>query len=166
MTPLPTRLLTATATSLLLLATSLARGQLAPGTDGRALDANSRLGGGGVNTSTQQNLFNVGGLYVTGNVTAGRSFRGFSPIRDGSSLFLSLPTADLYTFQRDSTGLNNVVISRSPGTTNPFFNPSTTVTNAGAIGAGQNLPGTSVPRSSFLIPYGLFGSRHGHVKER
>ena len=136
----------------LLSAVPTVHAQYAPGMDGHALDANTRVGGGGVNTPAQYGSFNTAGLYVTGNVTAGRSFQGYSPIRDASSMFLALPTARSDSFRRDSTGLGNVIVGRSPGMATPYFAPSTTVTNAGVIGAGLNMPGASVPRNTFLIP--------------
>ncbi len=121
--------------------------------DGRILDANNQVGAGGFNAPLTSPDPNAANLFITGNVTGGRAFRGFSPIRDSSSLFLSLPTAQLGTFQRDSIGLGDVTAWRSPALVSPFYLPSSTVTSAGGVGwgvtpaASGNLGGAmAVPR--------------------
>lgn len=128
--------------------------QYAPGMDGRAMDANNQIGSGGLNSPVQQRLFNAGNLYITGNVTGGRTFQGFSPIRNPSSLFTALPSTRLSGFQRDTVGLNNVLRRPAYGQTNPFFYSSNTVTSVGGIVAGRNLPGSSIPRTSSTMPLG------------
>ncbi len=74
----------------LLVATGPAFGQ-AYIQQGHLLDASNRLGSGGLNLGVRKYDFGAGNRLISGNVTAGRSFRGFSPIRDPSSLFLSQP---------------------------------------------------------------------------
>ncbi|MCB9850036.1 MAG: tetratricopeptide repeat protein [Phycisphaerales bacterium] len=133
-------------------AVSPARAQLAPGTDGRANDASNQVGSGGINTPTSSAYFNSANLYITGNVTRGSYFRGVSPIQDSNSLFISLPSSSLSPFQRDATNLSTVLNSPEPWRPAPFYDPSRTVVGVGAIQAGQNLPGSSVPRSTYLVP--------------
>src|SRR5687768_1452740 len=61
---------------------------------GNVLDANPQLGSAGINSGSRQyNNNNMGNRIVSGNVTGGVAFRGFSPIRDPNSLFISVPRA-------------------------------------------------------------------------
>jgi len=60
-------------------------GQYRVGDDGRALDANNRVGSGGLNEGGARMPYGYGALgnnIVTGNVTGGREFRGFVPYTD------------------------------------------------------------------------------------
>ncbi len=146
-----TRVIT-TVVALILVLPAALNAQYATGMNGRANDANNQVGSGGFNTSTHSNFFNTSNLFVTGNVTGGRSFRGFSPIRSSTSLQLSLPTAQMGYFHRDTIGINQITSSQSFMNITPYFNPASTVTNAGAIGQGLNQPGSSVPINNFAIP--------------
>ena len=142
-------LVISTVTVVIFLAVTPALSQLQPMT-GRANDANNQVGSGGFNAPTQRTFFNTGNLYMTGNVTGGKSFRGYSPIHGSNSLFLNLPsTTYLGNFQRDSVGLSNTIRPTTFGLATPYYNPASTVTNAGAIGAGLNRPGMSIPQNSF-----------------
>lgn len=140
---------------------------------GYGMDANTRLGSGGINPARPAYQPNVTNRIVTGNVTGGAAFRGFSPIRDPSSFFLGgtpgavgtgsallpgtggrlggLPSDRLTDFRRDSVGINDlrrlpVSPLRSPM---PYYSSSSTVTNTGQIRQGLNQPGTSQVRSSY-----------------
>ncbi|GJM24271.1 MAG: hypothetical protein DHS20C16_06860 [Phycisphaerae bacterium] len=126
--------------------------QLAPGSDGRLLDANNQVGSGGINSRAPRNLFNTSNLYITGNTTRGTSFQGFSPVRNQFSLFSSLPSTALANFERDSVGLETITGLGGVGVTNPYFNRTQTVANAGAINRGQNLIGSSAPASNLYVP--------------
>lgn len=128
------------------------RGPIDHRVDGRALDASNQLGAGGYNASQNQYRFNAGNLVITGNVTGGRAFRGFSPIRDSSSLFMSLPTSRLGHFQRDSIGLGDVMAGRSQAVASPFYLPSSTATGAGGFGGGfsPTMPGRR--QTAFVVP--------------
>jgi hypothetical protein len=97
--------------------------------DGRVLDASNQIGSGGVNRALPTFDPNAGNLIITGNVTAGRSFRGFSPIRDTNTLFTQLPSSHLSNFYRDSTGFADVMAGHSSAVPAPFFLPSQTVTS-------------------------------------
>ncbi len=129
-----------------------ASAQLAPGSDGRLLDANNQVGSGGQNLAAPRNLFNTSNLFVTGNTTRGTAFQGFSPIRNQSSLFSTLPSSVLANFERDSVGLDAISGVTGYSGTNPYFNRTQTVTNAGAILDGRNLIGSSVPANSVFAP--------------
>lgn len=63
---------------------------------GNALDANPQRGSGGFNPAGRQYDFNAGNRIVSGNVSGGRAFQGYSPIRDSSSLFLGSPNYNSY----------------------------------------------------------------------
>lgn len=54
---------------------------------GRVLDANTRLGSGGLNYAQPQYQYNAGNRLMTGNVAGGRSFRGMSGISDPNAMF-------------------------------------------------------------------------------
>ena len=81
--------------------------------DGRALDANRRVGGSGVNDGgvgakgyNRSGPMVTGNQIITGNVTAGRQFRGPVPYRDAGSF--RGPTAGSFSsdrFIRDSSGV-------------------------------------------------------------
>ncbi|MBI4579738.1 MAG: hypothetical protein HY718_08555 [Planctomycetes bacterium] len=58
---------------------------------GNVLDANNRLGSGGINSPSQAYRINQGNRLISGNTTGGTAFRSYSPIRDASSLFLGTP---------------------------------------------------------------------------
>jgi tetratricopeptide (TPR) repeat protein len=77
--------------------------------DGRALDANSRVGSGGRNESAPNAMGNgqVGGnQIITGNVTAGRQFRGVVPYTDpGSFRGLTSGSFSSDRFVRQSAGV-------------------------------------------------------------
>jgi len=140
---------------------STAVAQLAPGMDGRANDANNQIGSGGRNAPVSQTYFNTANLYISGNVTGGRAFQGFSPIRDTSSLFLSLPTAGIGRFQRDTVVITQVLDHRTPSAALPFFDPTQTVTGIRGIQRGLNAPGSSTPRSTTTIPQGTMQAPYG-----
>ncbi|MCK4661106.1 MAG: hypothetical protein KAV82_16420 [Phycisphaerae bacterium] len=120
--------------------------------DGRVLDANNRVGSGGYNAPVNSFNPNASNLMITGNVTGGRAFRGFSPIRDPNSFYISLPTSSLSGFQRDSIGLADVTAGRSQAVASPFYLPSSTVTSVGGLGATtfQTTPGTM--GRAFAVP--------------
>lgn len=130
---------------------ALAAGQVSITQTGRELDANTRVGSGGVNTprlgTPQGDIF--GNLYVTGQVTAGRSFRGDVPYSASNQLSLTLPSQSVDNFTRDSVGLNTVARG-GVFAPQPYYSLDRTVLGAGAIAAGQAAPGTNVPRTTTL----------------
>ncbi|MFH0982520.1 MAG: hypothetical protein V2A79_13425 [Planctomycetota bacterium] len=120
--------------------------------DGRVLDANNQVGAGGYNAPQNFLYPNAANLFITGNVTGGRAFRGFSPVRDPSSLLLSLPTASLGAFQRDSIGLDDVMVGRSQAVVSPFYLPSSTVTSVGRPGVGFAPTSPGAAGNAFAVP--------------
>lgn len=136
---------------------------------GNVLDANNRVGSGGLNYGARSYAVNSANRLVTGNVTGGRYFQGFSPVRDSSSLFLSgvsgvidrdnlgivsgratLPSDRLSSFRRDSYSVGDPV--RNINTPAPYYPLSSTVADTGAIARGLNRPGSSQLRSSYMLP--------------
>ncbi|MCP4593605.1 MAG: hypothetical protein GY842_22950 [bacterium] len=122
--------------------------------DGRVLDASNQLGARGINALQPQSLPNAANFVITGNVSGGRAFRGFSPIRDPNSLFLTMPSAGLSSFQRDSVSVADVLRGRTPSMVSPFFAPTATATSVGSVRSSliRHTPGTldhafAIPRS-------------------
>ncbi len=126
---------------------------------GRLLETNPRRGSAGLNRALPPSTVDSNRI-VTGNVTGGRSFSGFSPIRNSNSLFLSsptsgstlssgfLPSASLSTFERDSVSVNDVRQGARPWVSRPYYS-SDTVVSSGGIARGLNQPGSS----QVLNPY-------------
>ncbi len=105
---------------------AVTRAQYQVGSDGRALDANNRLDSGGDNGPGRlPNQQVTGNEVVTGNVTAGREFRGFVPYRDPKAFtdIAAGQTAD--RFIAGSTGSSQS--NTAPGNINtprPFYGQS------------------------------------------
>ncbi|MFQ6048993.1 MAG: hypothetical protein ACE5K7_06480, partial [Phycisphaerae bacterium] len=119
---------------------------------GNALDANPYLGSGGRNASRPVWPIFGSNLIVSGNVTGGWAFRGFSPISSPTSFGLRrpwLPSATLGSFWRDSVGISDFRSQASPLVHRPFFFPSQTVLNVRQISTGLNRPGSSAPASAY-----------------
>ncbi|MBN1514181.1 MAG: hypothetical protein JXB13_19345 [Phycisphaerae bacterium] len=117
---------------------------------GNAIDASNQIGSGGLNPATPTYNFNAANLFVTGNVAGGRQFRGFSPVRDPSSLFSSMPSGGIGSFQADAISVQDVLAGRTNYSFSPYYDRSQTVLGAGAIGRGLNAPGSSIPRTTSL----------------
>ena len=152
-----------------------ANAQIQQRSDGRLRDANPMVGSAGINPLAPRQPINPN-LIVSGNVTGGQTFRGFSPIRDSSQFYVNLPSSgtELFTsytsgggaafarlpsaalsdFTRDTVNVQDVLggvnVLYQP---RPYFSTAQTIVNTGAIVGGLNLPGTSVPRSSYELPY-------------
>jgi hypothetical protein len=119
---------------------------------GNAIDASNQVGSGGINSPVPTYDFNAANLFVTGNVTGGSQFRGFSPVRDPSSLFAPMATSSLSGFRADSMSLSDVTAGRTNYQVNPFFSASRTVANVGAISQGLTQPGSSIPLTRYINP--------------
>ena len=130
------------AVAVLLLGAGLAGGQETNRLDFRLNetgtgDASSQLGSGGYNQAPVPSyVANTADLYITGNVTAGRSFRAFSPVADPSSFYLPLGSSGLDDFRRDSVSVTDVLAGRTPAVTMPYFSRQQTTTSWGTISAG------------------------------
>lgn len=97
--------------------------------NGRALDANNRLGSGGANTGGQRAPYAVSGnQVVTGNVTAGREFRGFVPYTDPFAFRGHVAGVQTDNFARGSSGIPRGGISNFNATAiKPFYGDARTV---------------------------------------
>lgn len=127
--------------------------------DGHALDANLQYGAFGRNDpiSTYPPI-NYGNLIVTGNVTQGRAFRGFSPIRDVSTFSAGLPSAGISNFARDTVSAGQFLQGSSATriiAPQAFFATESTVPTAGAVAQGL-YPATG-PNP---LTQGSYGNQH------
>ena len=137
-------------------------GQTLPTQDGRALDANFRLGGAGYNSirSVNRSALLNGNLYITGQVSGGFSFRGRVPYRAGNELRLTLPSETVDDFVRDSIGLEQVLSGRTYRP-QPYYAPSRTVQTlhggGSQVGAAPirptETPATSASSQTLYTPY-------------
>ena len=84
------RILALAASAVLATAVSAARAQVASGNDGRALDANTRVGSGGYNQSIGQGGVSQNQI-IYGNVTGGKRFTG--PLGERDPMAFSGPSA-------------------------------------------------------------------------
>jgi len=119
--------------------------------DGRLYD-NPQLGPYGQNAPRPVQRPVGADLIITGNVTAGRAFRGFSPIGSSTAFGLgsaSLPSSALSNFRRDSVGVGDFAAGSYPLTPQPYYSPSNTVLGTGQIIRGFNQPGSSVPLTAY-----------------
>ncbi len=141
---------------------------------GNVLDASNFVGSGGINDARIRPQYNLGNSIVSGTSRGGTAFRGFSPVRDASSMFLGspgrggsvgageVPSSGMSTFIRDSVSMGDARRNRAkaapPGGSvagrgpELFFPRESTVTNVGAMRQGLNQPGTSQVRSEFIAP--------------
>ncbi len=135
-----------------------ASAQMAPGMNGRALDASNQVGAGGINAATPPAYFNAANLYVTGNVTGGRGFRGYSPIRSSSSMFLSLPTARFDAFYRNTFGASNIGPDSLNWQYRSYYDPTSTVTTVQSVNSHSSYPTTDAPKTTYLGPQQTAGT--------
>ena len=129
------------------LAGSSASAQQRVGGDGRALDANNRIGSGGSNEGAGGGPLGpgqIGNQIVTGNVTAGQQFRGFVPYSDPFSFRGQTAGISSDRFIRESAG---VPLSSGPSGINnnasnlrPFYGVGQTVERP--PGFVEAVPGT------------------------
>jgi hypothetical protein len=122
------------------LCVSAAVGQVRQIQGGNALDANPQVGGGGYNGARPVSSGINGNLIMSGNVTGGKAFRGFSPIGNPSSLQTIIPSASLSPFVRDSVGLPMIEGGQSVTAPRPYFDPSQTALTTGAVEAQALAP--------------------------
>jgi len=120
--------------------------------DGRTLDASLEVYSSGVNPEIKVFDFGASNRLVTGNVTGGRRFQGFSPVSSGSSLMMGIPSSSLSSFRRDSFSLTNLTSTGFTAQSFSYFAPERTATTLGAIQAGVNLPGSTYERAALTLP--------------
>ncbi|MBI5725914.1 MAG: hypothetical protein HZA50_18285 [Planctomycetes bacterium] len=123
-----------------------AMAQVRPVSNGRALDANYRVGSGGINDETPgQNLPN-GQLYISGQVTGLAKFGGRVGYYDTSQIHSNLPSSNLSRFGAESVGVKDV-LSGPTYLTAPYYAPNQTVLTVQDIQAGKTLYTLSPPRT-------------------
>ena len=98
------RLLWLAAAALPLIAALPAAAQQRVGSDGRANDANNRIGSGGYNDNGPRAVGVTGNNIVTGNVTGGKEFRGFVPYRDSREFTGYVAGRGMDNFIKNSSG--------------------------------------------------------------
>ncbi len=118
--------------------------------DGRALDSSFHVGSGGYNVPVGGLGFNSQ-LYITGQVTGLRAFRGDPGYKAPEELRLDLPSAGLSTFRRQSVGLTEVFRSATYRPA-PYYDRTSTAFGLRGIMAGLTAPGTSAPRTPSPAP--------------
>ena len=99
---------TSTALVLGLLLPTGAFAQQQVGDSGRALDANQRVGSGGINPTSTPMDFSSRNLLITGQVTGGRQFRGTTGIAAEGAFRGELGSDDLFRFRADSANVGGV----------------------------------------------------------
>jgi len=128
------------------------------GQAGTALDASPRLGGGGYNAPVPRRYpsygAGFGNLFITGNVTAGKSFQGFIPYSDPTQFQGGLGSDRLSDFTRDTVSLRRLSgRSALPAWQPvPYYNPSSTILPLSARRRNLAVPGGSTPRTGTITP--------------
>jgi hypothetical protein len=102
-----TKFILSAAASLTLISSAMA--QYRTGSDGHLLDANNRIGSGGLNSNNSvaspgHGTDMLGNDIVTGNVTGGQQFRGFVPYTAPTAFRGNLPGEGLDRFVAQSSG--------------------------------------------------------------
>src|SRR5690606_25525976 len=106
-------------------------------TSGRALDANPRVGSGGVNSLEGQIDYRLRNAVITGNVAGGRAFRGEVDYRAPGEFGGRLGSDDLFQFRTRSLPLD----PQGPNAAVPFRD----VTSGGAGSTSVYRDYTSLP---------------------
>ncbi len=133
----------------LLVPATAAMGQVRQIQTGRALDANPMVGTGGYNAARPVADGINNNLIITGNVTGGRSFQGFSPIQNPNAILTPIPSSSLSNFVRDSVGLPSIQSGVSGYTPEIFFAPSQTAVTSGEIAAQSSLQ--RIPSGAYRV---------------
>lgn len=142
------------ATALLAAAAFIAVGadaQVVRTQSGRELDANYQVGSGGYNARTVQPRFNQGQLFITGQVSGLGAFRGPVGYDASDQYRISVPSADLAAFRRQSVSLRDVLGGRTFRTA-PYYDPARTVFGGGGVVGGLTAPGTNEPLNVVVDP--------------
>jgi len=118
---------------------------------GRELDANYGVGAGRINTPRIDPYRVDSQLYVTGQVTGLAGFRGRVGYTPADQLRVTVPSATLGDFRRQSVGLEDILVG-SPYRTAPYYDTSRTVFGTREIVGGLTAPGSSRPIRSVVAP--------------
>ena len=111
---------------------------------GNALDANYRVGSGGLNPRVAGSEGISGQMIVNRQVSGLAGFRGDVPYRAPNELGINLPDNDVRTFRRQAVGVTDVLGGRTYQT--GAYMDRRTVLGPEDIAAGLNAPGTNVPQ--------------------
>ncbi len=140
---------------LLLVMSSISRGQIYASQDGHLLDANPRVGSMGLNPDARLDALVPrvnNNLYITGNMTGGSSFQGIVPYRSPMEFQGSLGSSELSDFRRDSVGLDNLsspIPSRQPFL--DFSRSLTEIRHQQVVNSNNLLGPTRVASSPFSV---------------
>lgn len=130
---------------IIILAAVPAAAQVRQTQTGNALDANTRVGSGGANTSPRRVDSRLSSqLYVDGQVTGLARFRGGVGYVPANELRLDLPSAGLRDFRRRSAGPDGPA-GRPTYRTSRYLDPSATVLGVRSIVTGRTQIGTNMP---------------------
>ncbi|MCP4376465.1 MAG: hypothetical protein GY794_09855 [bacterium] len=135
--------------TVLVLVTQGAWGQISRVQGGRALDSNYRIGSGQVNSTAPRRTTFGSQMYITGQVSGLGAFRGRTGYSAANQLRMTIPSAALSDFRRQSVGLSDVLSGNTYRPTQ-YLDPSTTALGVNAISSGQTATGTNVPKSTIL----------------
>ena len=128
------------------------------GQDGRMLDANTRIGSGGLNPIRPVSPLLSGNAIATGNVGRGFSFRAASPIASPYAFGAGLGTGTLSAFRRDSVGVFDSASPYGGLTPRIYYDPSQTVFTPRYLGPQRGptagLPAGLPPIGSRSTPTG------------
>jgi hypothetical protein len=142
--------------ALIVLAAPLAAwGQVRIAQDGRALDANPYVGGGGYNPVYPGTGLLDSQLFVNRQVTGLAGFRGSVGYYPVDQLNLALPGDSLEAFRQQSVGTQDVLRGQTY-MASPYYDSIRTIVDLRSIAAGQVTPGRTVPQA-MPPPTGLFG---------
>jgi hypothetical protein len=126
-----------------------AMAQYRVGTDGRALDANNRVGSGGLNQTSQSPQMptygQLGNNIVTDNVTGGRGFRGFVPYTSPDAFRGNTAggLSDRFIAESSGTPYGNLPTNNAQ-VVQPFYGQSTFIAPQAGF-TQQNSTGAIVP---------------------
>lgn len=100
--------------------------------DGRLLDVNPQIGGGGANYARPTSVFLPGNAIAGGTVRGGFGLQSRSTISDPTQFRGTLGSAALSNFRRDSVSTGDVLTGLgTPLTAMPYYDPARTVGSAG-----------------------------------
>ncbi|MCH7870894.1 MAG: hypothetical protein IID33_04260 [Planctomycetes bacterium] len=97
------------------------------GQNGRLLDANTQIGGSGLNATRPVSPLLSGNAVATGNVGRGFSLRSVSPIASPYAFGTGLGSGALSAFRRDSVSVADSVFAYGGLTPRVYYDPSQTV---------------------------------------
>lgn len=148
----------------ILLAINLSAGQVRLNR-GNVLDASPQIGSGRYNLPIRTYSYGLGNLYITGNVTAGKGFKGYVPYSAPTSFRGELGSAALSSFQSGSVGLEDIAQSPPYGSARPYYDPASTILPLSATREGANIPGSPIPRITRpSAPFTYYPGKAGQEK--